>query len=356
MTSDLIRFSLEWWQIFLAGISTLAIYTFLYKENPIYRFYEHLFIGIATGYGIVYLISSFLWPRVLKPLLGYDRVFFPDGTVSEAYNTSNLLWLLPMSFGMLFYCILTKRHKWLAQLVIGCQLGFAGGLAFKGTFNELLPQIYDSFKPLYVAGSFFDSITNIVFIVTIICTLSYFFFTYQAQEGSKSRLEANIRLWLVLAVFIGFCFLSCLFRARFQEGAGVFFYVPFVLSAFCALLFLKSSREGLSDRESLLSRAVLVSFGLVIVALILSLSGEQNKLLDLPEINLSLVLTTLIFISYFITTLSKTAGGLQASSGALGRWLMMGCFGAFFGSTIMARMAILVERLEFLIKNWATIF
>lgn len=356
MTSELVRFSLEWWQIFLAGISTLAIFTFLYKENPVYRFYEHIFIGIATGYSIVFLMSSFLWPTVLKPLLGYDRVFFPDGTVSEAYNTSNLLWLLPMSFGMLFYCILTKRHKWLAQLVIGCQLGYAGGLAFKGTFNEMLPQIYDSFKPLYVAGSFASSITNIVFIVTVICTLSYFFFTYQTREGAESKLEASIRLWLILSVFIGFCFLSCYFRARYQQGVGAIFYVPFVLSTFCALVLLRSFREGLSDNEKLLSRAALGSVAVVIIGLMLILSGEQKGILDLPEFNLSLVLTTLIYLSYFITGLSRTAGGLQASSGALGRWLMMGCFGAFFGSTIMARMAILVERLEFLINKWAGIW
>jgi hypothetical protein len=33
--------------------------------------------------------------------------------------------------------------------------------------------------------------------------------------------------------------------------------------------------------------------------------------------------------------------------------MMMCCFGAFFGSTIMARMALLVERLEFLINEWS---
>ena len=30
----------------------------------------------------------------------------------------------------------------------------------------------------------------------------------------------------------------------------------------------------------------------------------------------------------------------------------MVCFGAFFGSTVMARMALLVERLQFLLIDW----
>lgn len=220
-------FSVEWWQVILAGVATLAIFSFLYKENPFYRFFEHVFIGIATGYGIVATVQFFLWPQVLQPLLGLDIVVFPDGTTSKPYNPLNLLYLLPMSFGLLFYALLTKRHKWLAQLVIGCQLGYAGGLAFQGTFAELLPQLFDSFRPLYVAGSWSETATNIFFVVTLLTSLSYFFFTFR-----------------------------------------------------------------------------------------------------------------------------RTKGGFVEISSGIGRWLMMGCFGAFFGSTIMARMALLVERLQFLIHEW----
>jgi len=226
----------EWWQIFFGGICTLAIFSFLYKENPIYRFFEHFYIGIATSYGIIETIKNFLWPKVFSKLLGADKIVFPDGTLAQEYQSSNLLWLLPISFGLLYYTLLTKKHKWLAQLVIGCQLGYSAGLSFKGIFIELMPQIYDSFKPLYVSGSTNQTMSNIVFVTTLLCALSYFFFTFKrtdVRDGQVS-LVSNVLTWC---------------------------------------------------------------------------SG-------------------------------------------LGRWLMMGCFGAFFGSTIMARMALLIERLEFLLKTW----
>jgi hypothetical protein len=35
-----------------------------------------------------------------------------------------------------------------------------------------------------------------------------------------------------------------------------------------------------------------------------------------------------------------------------GRWLMMVAFGAMFGSTVMARMSLLVARLQFLLDKW----
>lgn len=227
MNTTLVFGSIGWWEVFIGGISTLAIYSFLYRENPFYRFFEHLYIGIGTGIGIVAGVKFFIWPKLLKPLLGLDRMVFPDGTSPVPYDTNNLLLLLPMAFGMLYYFIYSRRYNWLAQLVIGFSLGVGGGFFFKGFFNEVLPQITDTFRPLYVPGSLGGTITNIIFVLILLCTMSYFFFTFK--------------------------------RGR---------------------------------------------------------------------------------------------GGIVEKSAAIGRLMMMGCFGAFFGSTIMARMALLVERLDFFIKKW----
>lgn len=216
--------------ILLAGIATLGIYSFLIRENPFYRFFEHLFIGIAAGWGIVFSFKNFIWPDLMVPMLGLDIITFPDGTTSHPYNPWTLLYLVPMAFGLLFYFVYSKRHAWVAKLAIGFLLGMAGGAELEGFFNLILPQIVGSFKPLVV----FDegivdwgaSFTNWVFILTLILVMYYFFFTF--------------------------------------------------------------SRRGIYAE--------------------------------------------------------RIASG--------GRWLMMVCFGAYFGSTVMARMALLVERLQFLIAQW----
>jgi hypothetical protein len=225
MTESLV--GLAWWEVFLAGVSTLAIYSFLVRENPVYRLFEHFFIGIAAGWGMVKTVTNFLWPQILKPMLGMDQIPFPDGSFATERDPLLLLYLLPMAFGMLYYCIYSRRWRWLAQMVIGMQFGYAGGLAFKGTFTELLPQVFNSFKPLWVPNDVGQTLTNWFFMFTLLSVFSYFFFTF---------------------------------------------------------------RRGTS--------------------------------------------------------------GVQRFTMVSGRWLMMGCFGAFFGSTIMARMALLVERLHFLINTW----
>ena len=221
-------FSSTWLQIILAGISTLAIFSFLIRENPFYRLFEHLFMGVATAVGIMATIKYFIVPDVIDPLFGLDVNSYPDGTLVAPYNSANLLLLIPIAFGSLYYCILTKRFSWLAQVVIGFSLGIGAGNAFKAVLNEMMPQLKDSFRPLYVSGDILASVSNLIFIVTLVCSMTYFFFTFKRSEN-----------------------------------------------------------------------------------------------------------------------------GVIAKSAATGRYLMMCCFGAFFGATIMARMALLVERLDFLLHQFA---
>lgn len=218
--------------VLAGGFSTLAIYSFLIKENPFYRFFEHLFIGIAAGLVPVLTIKTFLWPEVFAPMFGFNAVQFPDGTYQEAPNRLYLLYLIPATFGLLYYFIFSQRYGWLAKLVIGFSLGYTATLSFKGFFTEMMPQIVSSFKPLVVesegALDWGESLNNLVFVVTLVSVMYYFFFSFRGK------------------------------------------------------------REG------------------------------------------------------------------QGQVSVIGRWLMMVCFGAFFGSTVMARMALLVERIQFLIGDWAT--
>lgn len=177
----------------LAGVSTLAIFSFLIKENAFYRFFEHLFIGLAAGLLPVLTIRDYLWPKVLEPMLGYAE---------GPYNPYYLLYLIPMAFGLLYYCIFSKRNEWLAKLVIGFSLGASGGLAFKGFFAEVLPQIFGSFKPLVVMqGSeivWMKSINNTLFVGILLIVLYYFFFTVKTSEKKNSGVSRAGRLLLMV--------------------------------------------------------------------------------------------------------------------------------------------------------------
>jgi hypothetical protein len=190
-----------------AGIATLAIFSFLIKENSFYRLFEHIFIGIAAGLGIIQGVRYFLWPQILRPMLGYDIVTFPDGTLSKPYDNTVLLYLIPMAFGLLYYFIYSQRYAWLAKLVIGFSLGASAGLAFKGFFAEMLPQLASSFKPLVVMENseidWLSSVSNCVFIFTLLAVMYYFFFSIKSDSSVEKKFSSSGR-WLMMVCFGSF--------------------------------------------------------------------------------------------------------------------------------------------------------
>jgi hypothetical protein len=191
----------------LGGAATLGIFTFLWKENPIFRFFEHVFVGIAAGLGTVVVIKNSLWPMVLEPMLGLDIVVYPDGTLSKQYDPRLLLYILPMLFGLLYYFIYSSRNAWLAKLVIGFSLGASGGLAFKGFFNQMLPQLTSSFKPLLVFGreglEVWRSLENTFFVLTLVIVIYYFFFSFKFSMRRAGAVSCSGR-WLLMVCFGAF--------------------------------------------------------------------------------------------------------------------------------------------------------
>ncbi len=199
--------SLDHWTVLLGGISTLAIFSFLIKENPAYRLFEHIFIGIASGLGVILGLRNFVYPQFIVPILGLDIVTYPDGTLSKEYNPYYLLYLVPMAFGLLFYTIFIPRYSWLSKLVIGFLLGVSGALAFKGFFAEMLPQLSSSFKPLVVFSG--DSIewgrtlSNCVFVFTLLAVMYYFFFSFKVESKALQKFSLSGR-WLMMVCFGAF--------------------------------------------------------------------------------------------------------------------------------------------------------
>jgi hypothetical protein len=54
--------------IWLAAFLTLCIFSFLYKDNPLYKFSEHLFVGVSAGYQLTLLYENYLLKQMIVPL------------------------------------------------------------------------------------------------------------------------------------------------------------------------------------------------------------------------------------------------------------------------------------------------
>jgi len=195
--------------IFIGGVSTLAIFSFLVGENRFFRLFEHVFIGISAGLIPIATLKDLLWPKIISPMLGLNVVVFPDGTTYQPYMPLYLLYLIPIGIGLLYYTLYFPRYAWLSKIAIALTLGAGAGYACKGFFNEMLPQVTKSFKPLAVfSGGQIDllaSLSNIAFVSILLAVMYYFFFTFKAGDRTSKYITPFARgcLMVCFGAFFG---------------------------------------------------------------------------------------------------------------------------------------------------------
>jgi len=54
--------------LWLAGFLTLALFSFLYKDNPFYRLAEHIFAGLSAGYYVGLIYRSVILQQLIDPI------------------------------------------------------------------------------------------------------------------------------------------------------------------------------------------------------------------------------------------------------------------------------------------------
>ena len=179
--------------VWIGAIGTLALFSLIYRENRLYRLFEHLFIGLAAGFLIKATWHETLHPQWWKPMT----------------QNGQWPWMFALAGGALFYTIYSKRYSWLSRISIGVLIGFVAGQIFQVTASDYIPQIRKTFKPLYVTsadippGSLMTVqgmvLNNLIFVTIVVCVLSYFFFSFE-QKNKVIRTSARSgRLMLMFA-------------------------------------------------------------------------------------------------------------------------------------------------------------
>ena len=179
---------MEVFGIWVAAFLTLCIYSFLYRDNPFYRFAEHLFVGISVGYGIVIAIHQGVIPLAWDPLSEAVTALWTDITGETTPETRDALWglfkIIPIAIGLLFFARLSPRHTWLIRYPIAILIGFGAGVAIPNVLQaNIFAQTRGTIEPFATinAGtlSAWDIFGAVLMVVGVICTLTYFFFSVE---------------------------------------------------------------------------------------------------------------------------------------------------------------------------------
>jgi hypothetical protein len=165
--------------VWIGAFLTLGIFSFLYRDNPVYKFCEHLFVGISAGYYVVLTMISSVWPNMLQPLF----TNFGSGR--------NPLLLIPFALSILLFSRFFPRGDWLSRWPIAFILGVYPALRITGfAQGDLVEQVHGTILPLWVGGDLGATIGNWLLIGGLITTLIFFFFSkeHKGALGGGARI------------------------------------------------------------------------------------------------------------------------------------------------------------------------
>lgn len=154
----------------VAALLTLSIFSFLYKDNPFYKFAEHLMVGVSAGYWVIILYYNTLQPNVVQKL-----------AIGKWY------YIIPTILGLLMWTRMTRKWSWVSRYPLAFYLGIATGVAIplemKAKIIEQLNGSVDLVSYMHSAqATFATNLNNTLVLAGVLASLIYFFFS-KAHRG-----------------------------------------------------------------------------------------------------------------------------------------------------------------------------
>jgi hypothetical protein len=174
---------------------TLFIFSFLYRDNPLFKLAEHLYVGVSVGYTIVKAYDTVIVHLIVKPI-------FEQGEVAL---------FIPVAIGLLMLTRYMPRAAWMSRYAFAFIVGLGSGLAIPRTISSfILKQVEDTVRPLLsLAGAdgltFSMNLLNpasnlnaIIILIGVSTVLFYFFFSIEHSGAGKIVARTGI-LFLMIA-------------------------------------------------------------------------------------------------------------------------------------------------------------
>ncbi|MBI2883371.1 MAG: hypothetical protein HYY11_05645 [Candidatus Methylomirabilis oxyfera] len=225
-----------------AGL-TLCMFSFLYKDNPFFRFGEHLYVGISMGYTIVRIYYDVMVKSLYTPVMQEGKWWF----------------LIAAILGLLVLTRFIPKISWLSRISFAVIVGFGSGVAIPRIISSnILQQVQGTLKPIVNAGqsSFgmaqFNALLILVGVVTV---LIYFFFSI--EHKGPIQVAARIGIYFLMINFgagFGYTVMArmSLLIGRFDDlilfGSREYGYASLVLLGMIAVgLFMWERSSGASS-------------------------------------------------------------------------------------------------------------
>jgi len=171
--------------IWVSALLTLFALSFLYKDNPFFRFAESLFAGVSLGYYVGIVLNQTLMPNMIVPL----RTDFAQ----------NWDLLGAGVIGVLLFLRYAPKISWISRYALAIYVAYYIGLDFtRRLHGEVLPQLARTMLPLLPVSWTMLSV-SLVFVIGVYSVLVYFFFS--KEHNAVTGRIARVGIWFLMISF-----------------------------------------------------------------------------------------------------------------------------------------------------------
>ncbi|RKX64822.1 hypothetical protein DRP44_07645 [candidate division TA06 bacterium] len=170
--------------IWIAALLTLAIYSFLYKDNIVYKIAEYLLVGVSIGYSIAITWYNVVIAKMVVPIR----------------DQHNFLIIIPILIGMFMFARFSKKHGWLSKIPISFVIGWGAGVAIPLQFEtSIVEHVKNTIAIPWFGGNILLLVNAIIIFIGVIATLIYFYFS-TPHKGVIGKV-ANLGIWYIMIAF-----------------------------------------------------------------------------------------------------------------------------------------------------------
>jgi hypothetical protein len=190
--------------LWIAAFFTLAVFSFLYGDNPLYKVAEAVLVGVSAGYWIVVAFWDVIVPNLIGKLSPTTVQSWAMPGLSGPEAAQNLSYLVPLGLGIMLLWRLSPKGAWISRWPLAFVIGAFAGLQLVAYLHgDFLAQIRNTILPLVVtvegAVDPWASLQNILIVSGVLCCIAYFFFSFEHTGVMGKAAKAGI--WVLMITF-----------------------------------------------------------------------------------------------------------------------------------------------------------
>jgi hypothetical protein len=182
----------------LGFVLTIAVFSYIWGDNAIFRIATHLFIGVTAGYVTIMVIHNVILPQMVFPFIEGDQ-------------NAKIFAMLFLILGGLMLTKISPRLTKLGNPAVAYLVGVGAAAAVGGAVvGTLFPQISVSMR-LFVDQE--NPLNALIILVGTLATLLYFHFGIRRKDTEEQSSQRPA--WLESISGVGQFFIAVTFAALF---------------------------------------------------------------------------------------------------------------------------------------------